>query len=130
MHMRVLIVMSDRTGAGPGSNLPPMADDARAEVVLGGRVLESAGLSDMAWGHVSARDPEGRGAWMKAAGQGFDEVTEATVPLVDPEGEVLAGEGARDSEHPIHTPPRSARPGRCCWSATGSSPSARASASP
>jgi xanthine dehydrogenase YagT iron-sulfur-binding subunit len=36
--MRVLIVMADRTGAGPGSNLPPMADDVRAEVVRGGRV--------------------------------------------------------------------------------------------
>jgi ribulose-5-phosphate 4-epimerase/fuculose-1-phosphate aldolase len=87
-----------------------MADDLRAEVVLGGRVLEHAGLSDMVWGHVSARDPDGRGVWMKASGQGFDEVTEATVLLVDPAGEVLAGEGARHSEYPIHTEILRARP--------------------
>lgn len=26
------------------------------------------------WGHVSARDPEGRGVWMKASTYGFEEV--------------------------------------------------------
>ena len=57
----------------------PMADqEPRAEVALGGRVLHDAGLSDLVWGHVSLRDAEGRGVWMKASGLGFDEVTAAT----------------------------------------------------
>lgn len=73
------------------------------EVVRGGRVLHLAGLSDFVWGHVSARDPAGRGIWMKAAGLGFDEVTTRDVLLVGWDGEVLAGEGARHAEYPIHT---------------------------
>jgi ribulose-5-phosphate 4-epimerase/fuculose-1-phosphate aldolase len=87
-----------------------VAADPRAEVVLGGRVLDAAGLSDVVWGHVSARDPHGRGVWMKASGLGFDEVTEESVLLVAPDGEVLAGEGPRHSEYPIHTEILSARP--------------------
>lgn len=87
-----------------------MADELRAEVMLGGRVLAHEGLSDMVWGHVSARDREGRGVWMKAGGQGFEEVTEATVLLVGPAGDVLAGEGERHSEYPIHTEILRARP--------------------
>jgi ribulose-5-phosphate 4-epimerase/fuculose-1-phosphate aldolase len=87
-----------------------MAADVRGEVMLGGRVLAAAGLSDMVWGHVSARDPQERGVWMKAAGLGFEEVTEETVLLVDPAGEVLAGEGERHSEYPIHTEILRARP--------------------
>jgi ribulose-5-phosphate 4-epimerase/fuculose-1-phosphate aldolase len=87
-----------------------MARDLRAEVVLGGRVLAHAGLSDMVWGHVSVRDADDRGVWMKAGGQGFEEVTQETVLLVDPAGEVLAGEGERHSEYPIHTEILRARP--------------------
>lgn len=67
------------------------------------RVLVSAGQTDMVWGHVSARDPEGRGVWMKAATWGFEEVTPERLVLVSPEGEVLEGEGRRHLEFPIHT---------------------------
>lgn len=73
------------------------------EVVLGGRVLHDCGLGDYIWGHVSARDPGGRGVWMKASGLGFEEVTERDVLLVDEHGDVLAGDGPRHSEYPIHT---------------------------
>ena len=57
------------------------------------RALGASGQSDMVWGHASIRDPDGRGAWMKAAGWSFEEVTDARVALVSPEGEVLAGAG-------------------------------------
>jgi ribulose-5-phosphate 4-epimerase/fuculose-1-phosphate aldolase len=90
---------------------PARADpDPRAEVVLGGRVLHAAGLSDMVWGHVSRRDPQGRGVWMKASGLGFEEVAERDVLLVAEDGSVLAGEGPRHSEYPIHTELLRARP--------------------
>lgn len=66
-------------------------------------MLASNGHSDMVLGHVSARDPGDRGVWMKAWGLGFEEVTERDVILVGWEGEVLAGEGRRHREFPIHT---------------------------
>ena len=84
--------------------------DVRAEVVLGGRVLHAAGLSDLVWGHVSMRDPGGRGVWMKAAGLGFEQVTDEDVLLVDDHGEVQDGRGARHREYPIHTELLRARP--------------------
>lgn len=84
--------------------------DIRSEVVLGGEVLHDCGLAEYVWGHVSARDPHGRGVWMKASGLGFEEVTERDVLLVDPEGRVLEGEGPRHSEYPIHTEILRARP--------------------
>lgn len=84
--------------------------DVKREVVLGGRVLHHSGLSDFVWGHVSMRDPDGRGVWMKASGLGFEEVTEDDVLLVDADGRVVAGEGPRHSEYPIHTELLRARP--------------------
>ena len=74
------------------------------------RALGASGQSDMVWGHASIRDPDGRGAWMKAAGWSFEEVTDARVALVSPEGEVLAGNGPRHIEYPIHTKIMAARP--------------------
>jgi L-fuculose-phosphate aldolase len=72
------------------------------EVVQASRALAGAGLSDMVWGHAAARDPEGRGVWMKAAGWGFEEVDSDRVLLVSPDGEVLSGTGQRHIEYPIH----------------------------
>src|SRR5687768_13397120 len=80
-----------------------MTDDLRELVSLGCRVLGEAGQGDLIWGHVSARDPEGRGVWMKASGLGLGEVGPADVVLVSWDGEVLAGEGRRHAEYPIHT---------------------------
>jgi len=81
-----------------------------ADVVSGSRVLASVGLSDMVWGHASVRDPEGRGAWMKASGFGFEEINEERVVLVSPDGEVLWGAGNRHLEFPIHTEILARRP--------------------
>lgn len=72
-------------------------------VVQGSRALAAAGQSDMVWGHASVRDPEDRGAWMKSAGWGFEEIDEDKVVLVSPSGDVLHGTGRRHIEYPIHT---------------------------
>src|SRR5690606_30213577 len=58
----------------------------------------------------SVRDPDGRGAWIKQSGLGQDEVTPDRVHLVDAAGRVLAGDGPRHVEYPIHTEIMAARP--------------------
>jgi L-ribulose-5-phosphate 4-epimerase len=78
-------------------------DDLRAAVALGCRILGSEDQGDLVWGHVSARDPEGRGIWMKRSGLGFDEIRPEDVILVSWDGEVLEGDGNRHSEYAIHT---------------------------
>ncbi|MFE7837305.1 class II aldolase/adducin family protein [Streptomyces sp. NPDC057474] len=80
------------------------------EVALASRALAAAGLSDLVWGHVSLRDPEGRGLWMKASGWGFEEVSPSRVLLVSPEGAVQNGTGRPHLETPIHTEIMAARP--------------------
>ena len=80
-----------------------MHEDLRELVSLGCRVLGAADQGDLIWGHVSTRDPDGRGVWMKGAGLGFEEVRPADVVLVSWDGEVLAGSGRRHAEYPIHT---------------------------
>ena len=65
--------------------------DLREEVALGCRVLGKEDQGDLIWGHVSGRDEEGRGVWMKASGLGFEEVRPDDVVLVSWDGEVLAG---------------------------------------
>jgi L-fuculose-phosphate aldolase len=78
-------------------------------VVAAHAALATAGLSDLVWGHASIRDPEGRGVWMKAAGWAFEEIDSAKVVLVDSTGSVLAGQGRRHLEIPIHTEIMAAR---------------------
>ena len=80
-----------------------MTDELRAEVALGCRILGLEDQGDFVWGHVSARDPEGRGVWMKAAGLGFDEIGPDGVILVGWDGNVLEGGRRRHLEYPIHT---------------------------
>src|SRR6266511_3960737 len=80
-----------------------MSEDLRRTVALGCRILGAENQGDLVWGHVSARDPGGRGVWMKAATLGFDEVGPEDVVLVDRGGDVLEGEGRRHAEYPIHT---------------------------
>ena len=80
-----------------------MTAPLRTLVSLGCRVLGAADQGDLIWGHVSARDPEGRGVWMKASGLGFEEVTPDDVLLVSWDGEVLEGAGRRHVEYAIHT---------------------------
>ena len=87
-----------------------VTEDLRQLVSLGCRVLGAADQGDLIWGHLSARDPDGRGVWMKASGLGFEEVTPDDVVLVGWRGEVLSGLGRRHAEYPIHTEVMAARP--------------------
>ncbi|MCI2418361.1 class II aldolase/adducin family protein [Saccharopolyspora sp. K220] len=80
-----------------------MSSSVRELVATSSRILAAAGHGDLIWGHAAARDPEGRGAWIKSAEWGLDEVTADRVHLVDEDGNVLVGEGLRHSEFPIHT---------------------------
>lgn len=92
----------------------PADDGASGElrrlVSTGCRVLGQADQGDLIWGHLSARDPDGRGVWMKANGLGFEEVGNDDVILVGWDGEVLAGDRRRHAEYPIHTEVVRARP--------------------
>ena len=87
-----------------------MSRDVRELVATSSRILAAAGQDDLIWGHSSARDPDGTGVWIKSAEWGLGEVTAERVHLVDPDGDVLAGDGARHSEYPIHTEIMAARP--------------------
>ncbi len=89
-------------------------DDVRTLVAVASQVLGLEDHGDLVWGHVSVRDPQGRGAWMKAAGWGFEEVGPDRVLLVGWEGEVLEGSGRRHAEYPIHTEILRARPDVQC----------------
>jgi L-fuculose-phosphate aldolase len=84
--------------------------ELREQVALGCRILAREDQGDFVWGHVSARDPDARGVWMKASTLGFEEVGPEQVILVSWDGEVLEGDGRRHAEYPIHTEVMRARP--------------------
>lgn len=77
--------------------------EAAANVVAGCRVLGGEEAGDPVWGHVSVRDPDGRGAWIKAGARGFSEVASEDVVLVSFDGELLAGTARVPREYPLHT---------------------------
>lgn len=75
------------------------------------RILEMEGHGDMTLGHLSLRDPQGRGYWLKRNAYGLGEIESSRdFVLVDHDGQQLAGEGGRHSEWPIHSQIFLARP--------------------
>jgi L-fuculose-phosphate aldolase len=85
--------------------------DAIVRLCQAHRILADQGHGDGTLGHVSLRDPAGRGFWLKRAEIGMDEVMdEVDLLLVSFEGQVLAGDGALHSEWPIHAEPLRADP--------------------
>ncbi len=80
------------------------------EVATGCRVLAAHGHSDLVWGHLSRRDPDGRGLWLKAAGYGYQEIIPERVVHIDRDGQLLGGEGRVHLEYPIHAEIMAARP--------------------
>jgi L-fuculose-phosphate aldolase len=84
---------------------PALRDLARAH-----RILDLEGHNDMSLGHLSWRDPLGRGLWLKRGNIGLEEVTEADFILIDYDGDVLEGDGIRHLEWPIHAEILAARP--------------------
>lgn len=93
------------------SSLEREADEPRLSALLlrlaqAHRILAAQGHGDGTLGHVSVRDPQGRGFWLKRSDIGMDEVTgERDLLLVGFDGEVLAGTGGLHSEWPIHAAP-------------------------
>jgi L-ribulose-5-phosphate 4-epimerase len=87
-----------------------VSTEERELVALASRVLGLESHGDLIWGHVSVRDPDGRGAWMKRSGIGFEEVGPNDALLVDRAGKVIEGPGRRHVEYPIHTEIMEARP--------------------
>lgn len=74
------------------------------------RILEMEGHGDMSMGHLSYRDPHGRGIWLKRGNLALSEVTAADFILIDFDGNVLEGQGLRHLEWPLHTEIMLARP--------------------
>lgn len=74
------------------------------------RVLARFGHADLNLGHLSFRDPQGRGFWMKRAGPGLDEVDPDDLLLISGEGRVREGNGILHVEWPIHAAVLHARP--------------------
>ncbi len=75
------------------------------------RILEMHGHGDLSLGHVSLRDPQGRGFWLKRNRAGLGEILgPEDFVLVAFSGEKLAGAGGRHSEWPIHAEILKARP--------------------
>lgn len=80
-------------------------------LALACRILEMEGHGDMSLGHLSLRDPQGRGFWLKRNQIGLGEVLgPADFVLVDWGGQQLMGTGGRHSEWPIHAEILRARP--------------------
>ena len=68
------------------------------------RILEMEGHGDMTLGHLSLRDDDGSGFWMKRNRIGLGEVLGPDdFVLVDWDGKQIAGSGGRHSEWPIHS---------------------------
>ena len=82
-----------------------LADVARAH-----RILELEGHGDMSMGHLSFRDPFGRGLWLKRGNLALSEVQGDDFILIDFDGAVLEGTGLRHLEWPLHAEIMKARP--------------------
>lgn len=96
-------------------NAPIMAknDEVRRglyDLARSHRILDLEGHNDMSLGHLSWRDPWGRGLWLKRGNIGLEEVFDEDFILIDFDGDVIGGDGTRHLEWPIHTEIMRARP--------------------
>lgn len=79
-------------------------EQSLARLAYSCRILELEGHGDMTLGHLSLRDPQQRGFWMKRNRVGLGEITgPEDFVLVNFDGDKLAGDGGRHSEWPIHS---------------------------
>jgi L-ribulose-5-phosphate 4-epimerase len=107
---RAQLDRASRRAARYDATVEAAVEQVRRDVVTACRVLLAAGQADMVWGHVSIRDPLGRGLWLKGSNLGFDELDEEGLILLSLEGEVLEGSAGRHLEYPIHTELMARRP--------------------
>jgi ribulose-5-phosphate 4-epimerase/fuculose-1-phosphate aldolase len=83
---------------------PRTLEESLVELARACRILEMEGHGDLSLGHLSMRDPEGRGFWMKRNSAGLGEICgPEDFVLVTFDGEKIAGQGGRHSEWPIHS---------------------------
>jgi L-fuculose-phosphate aldolase len=80
------------------------------DVARAHRILELEGHGDMSMGHLSYRDPFGRGLWLKRGNLALSEVETDDFILIDLDGNVLEGTGLRHLEWPLHAEIMRARP--------------------
>ncbi|KIH98055.1 hypothetical protein LP52_15200 [Streptomonospora alba] len=80
------------------------------ELARAHRILELEGHGDMSMGHLSYRDPHGRGLWLKQGNLGLEEVEAHHFILIGFDGDVLEGQGLRHLEWPLHAEIMRARP--------------------
>jgi L-fuculose-phosphate aldolase len=72
-------------------------------LAIGCRILAMEGHDDITLGHMSLRDPHGRGLWLKKPGRGLNEVFGIDdYVLIDFSGK-LQSDGPCHSEWPIHS---------------------------
>ena len=83
---------------------PADASGAVLLAIQASRALAAAGQGDMVWGRASIRDPDGRGAWMKAAGWGLEEIDAEKVIAGRPRRFGARGHGA--TAHRVSDPHR------------------------
>jgi L-fuculose-phosphate aldolase len=89
----------------------PGLDGALRDLARAHRILDLEGHNDMSLGHLSLRDPGGRGFWLKRGNIGLEEVIGAgDFVLLDFDGKVLDGTGLRHLEWPIHAEILRSRP--------------------
>jgi ribulose-5-phosphate 4-epimerase/fuculose-1-phosphate aldolase len=85
-------------------SIEPALHAELVELARACRILEMEGHGDMTLGHLSLRDPAGRGFWMKRNRAGLGEILgPEDFVLVDWDGKQIAGSGGRHSEWPIHS---------------------------
>jgi ribulose-5-phosphate 4-epimerase/fuculose-1-phosphate aldolase len=79
------------------------------------RILAMEGHDDLTLGHLSVRDPEGRGLWLKKPRRGLEEVVGPNdFGLIDFDGKRLINGDGCHAEWPIHTEIMRARPDVTC----------------
>ncbi|WP_375400086.1 class II aldolase/adducin family protein [uncultured Amnibacterium sp.] len=76
--------------------------NALDDVARAHRILELEGHGDMSMGHISYRDPFGRGLWLKRGNLALSEVEGNDFVLIDFDGTMLEGTGLRHLEWPLH----------------------------
>ncbi len=85
-------------------DMTPALRDSLTKLARCCRILEMEGHGDFSLGHVSLRDPQGRGFWLKRNRMGLGEILgPEDFVLVDMDGTQIAGSGGRHSEWTIHS---------------------------
>jgi L-fuculose-phosphate aldolase len=93
------------------AGIAPALKEALARLAVAHRILAMEGHNDITLGHMSLRDPDGRGLWLKKSQRGLDEVFGSDdFVLIDFAGRQLAQPGRCHSEWPIHAEIMQARP--------------------